>query len=96
MTTKDLRDTLTEKRALYRESLARADVAKAHIEEVLADIDMKLIDKLKDSCNIDLSVLKTIDLEKAKVDQDYLTSIQLQLSTGVNQLREFIERSLNV
>lgn len=96
MTTKDLRDTLTEKRALYRESLARADVAKAHIEEVLADIDMELIDKLKDSCNIDLSVLKTIDLEKAKVNQDYLTSIQLQLSTGVNQLREFIERSLNV
>lgn len=96
MTTKELRDTLTEKRALYRESLARADVARDHIQEVLSGIDPEFLDKLQNVCGANLSFLRSIDLEKIKSDNAYLTSIQSQLTAGITQLKSYIERSLDV
>ena len=96
MTTKELRDILTEKRALYRESLARADVARDHIQEVLSGIDPEFLDKLQSVCGVNLEFLKNIDLEKVKADNAYLTGLQSQLTAGVAQLKTYIERSLNV
>lgn len=95
-TTKELRDTLTEKRTLYRESLARAEFAAEHVQEVLAGIDMDYVDKLAQTRGIDLQVIKTIDTEKLKTDPEYLNSVQTKLNAGILQLHSFIEESLDV
>ena len=96
MTTSELRETLTEQKALHKVSLARADAACTRITEILNGIDDAQLDKLQTSCNIDLSILRTMDLERMKSDKEYLNSVQIMLSTGIHQLQKYIEGCLNV
>lgn len=95
-TTKELRELYTEKKTIYQESVTRANVAQESISKKLAEIDMDFIEKLATEHKIDLRVLQTMDLEKIKVDPEYLGQVQNQLAAGINQLHSYIERCLDV
>lgn len=95
-TTKELRELYTEKKTTYKNSLERSNLAKEHISEIFSGIDTKFIDDLNVNNGIDLSILKTLDLERLQTDADYMQIVQETLDSGINQLRTFIERSLDV
>lgn len=95
-TTKELRDLYTEKKTIYNESVTRANVAQESISKKLEDIDMDFVEKLATEHNIDLRVLKTMDLERIKTDPEYLGQVQNHLASGINQLHAYIERCLDV
>ena len=90
MTVQELHDLYTKKTTLYNESLTRATVAQENIEKKLQEVDSDFINKLVTENKIDLTFINTLDLERLKTDTEYL------LETGINQLKRFIEESLNV
>lgn len=96
MTVQELHDLYTKKTTLYNESLTRATVAQENIEKKLQEVDSDFINKLVTENKIDLTFINTLDLERLKTDTEYLHAMQVKLKTGINQLKRFIEESLNV
>lgn len=96
MTVQELHDLYTKKTTLYNESLTRATVAQENIEKKLQEVDSDFINKLVTENKIDLTFINTLDLERLKTDTEYLHTMQAKLETGINQLKRFIEESLNV
>lgn len=96
MTVQELHDLYTKKTTLYNESLTRATVAQENIEKKLQEVDSYFINKLVTENKIDLTFINTLDLERLKTDTEYLHTMQVKLETGINQLKRFIEESLNV
>lgn len=95
-TIQELRDKLAAQKALYQASLERAELAQDKIRKTLDTVDAEFVHKLKRSNGIDLEILTTMDLERMKHDQEYREDVSTKLDLGINQLREFVERSLNV
>lgn len=96
METKELRAILIEKSALYKDALERANTAQKKIEDMLSTVDTDLLNRLKTTYNVNLDILKDMDLERLKTDSDYMDDVTRKLHTGIQQLREYVERSLNV
>lgn len=96
MTTKDLRDRYTEQKTLFKSSVERANLAKEQIQSLLAQIDMDFVGELYETKSIDLTALKTLDLDKLQTDSDYFNSTKQQLGAGIVQLQRYIEDTLHV
>lgn len=95
-TVRELRTRLTEKQTLYKNSVERANEAQKRIEEKLQQIDQNYIDTLLLENNIDLTIIKTLDLERIKTDVEYRDMVTERIRTGIAKLHTYVEGELNV
>ena len=94
MTTREIREALTEKRALYREHLAKSADARAHIQEVFNSFDDDTVKELL-SMGVDLRpMLHDFDLERMKTDKAYTIQCQEYLDKQIQTLHSYLEDSL--
>lgn len=96
METSEIRDKLLEQRALYAESVRRAEDAANRINELIASVsedDAKLI---QEAVDFDYNTIRAFDLERMKTDAGYLSMCEAQLTELATALHLYLEGALDV
>lgn len=95
MKTREIRERLTEQRAMYRASLENSNKAVSRIKEIIAGMDNDCIKDLAGD-GIDASFIYDFDYERMQKEEDYWRGEQDRLARVIGQLHKFLEEGLNV
>lgn len=96
METREIRDKLLERRAMYQQSLKAAEEAKKSFMELIESITDEQIEIMKSVLGNDYFDLMSIDLNRIQTDTEYFDRCQERYSQMLVKLHDYLEGELNV
>ena len=96
METSKIRDKLLEQRALYAESVRRAEDAAKRITELIASVSDEDANLVMEAVGFNYEIIRSFNLEQMKTDADYLATCESQLCVLIEKLHKYLEEALDV
>ena len=90
-----LRDELLRQQTLYKQSLLKASEAMLNVESKLAEITDEDVETLL-TVGIDIREVKSMNLDLARSDEEYLNSCAWKLDTVVTELYNYLREAMDV
>ena len=93
METREIRDKLLEKRAMYQQSLK---AAKANCRDLIASITEEQVEVMRSILGNSYFDLALIDLDRIQTDEEYFEQCQVRYTQMITKLHDYLEDELNV